>query len=237
MINWARSSIEMSLNQPTLPHLVVALNATETKIDPRAWNPEFATESLMSDVAGAVDRDPTYQELKRFWVAQGKSITTMQDLLKCYYSSITVVRIPGDGRYMMINSQVQALHNTLSRRCKESFLAKRRSRMLSTSENLNIYLQSAFDHFSNDLDKPFNFMDVSFRINPIPQDFGGNILKLAVHMRRQFQKPNDLFMHLSFMVASCILLDCVRHNIRGMSWKCAWAPFLTTVAFTMAHNY
>lgn len=217
MINWARSSIEKSLNQPTLPHVVIALNVTDTKINQQAWDPEHATRSLMSDVAGAVDRDPDYQELKAFWVAQGKRISTMQDLLECYYSSITVVRIPGDGRYMMINTQVQTLHDTLSRRCKESFNAKRRSRMLSTSENLNIYLQSAFDHFSKDLDTPFNFMDVSFQINPIPFDFGGNILKLAVAMKSRIPSPRTIFEELSFMVASCILLDCVRQNFKGTS--------------------
>ncbi|KAF1847324.1 uncharacterized protein K460DRAFT_278260 [Cucurbitaria berberidis CBS 394.84] len=215
MLNWARSSIEKSLNQPTLPHVVIALNVTDTRIDEQAWDPEHATRSLMADVAGAVDRDPNYKELKTFWVARGKTIATMQDLLECYYSSITVVRIPGDGRYMMINTQVQTLHDTLSRRCKESFNAKRRSRMLSTSENLNIYLQSAFDHFSNDLDTPFNFMDVSFQINPIPLDLGGNILKLAVAMMPWFSSPWTIFEELSFMVASCILLDCVRQNLRG----------------------
>ena len=141
----------------------------------------------------------------------------MKDLLECYYSSITIVRIPTDGRYMMINTQVQLLHDTITRRCKESFHEKRRARMLSTSENLNIYLQSAFDHFANDLHTPFNFMDISFKINPIPLDFGGNILKLAVAMKRCFGKPEKIFQELSFMVASCILLDCARQNVQGMT--------------------
>ncbi|KAF2019496.1 hypothetical protein BU24DRAFT_431280 [Aaosphaeria arxii CBS 175.79] len=215
IINWARSSIEKSLNQPTLPHVVIALNVSDTKIDEKSWDPDYATHALMSDVAGAIERDPTYKDLKTFWVEKGKKINTMQDLLLCYYSSITVVRIPGEGRYMMINSQVQTLHDAVSRRCKESSNSKRRSRMLSTSDTLNVYLQSAFEHFSTDLDVPFNFMDVSFQINPIPLDFGGNILKLAVAMKRLFTDACRLFQELSFMVASCILLDCVRQNIRG----------------------
>lgn len=220
MINWARSSIEKSLNQPTLPHVVIALNVTDTRIDKENWDPEHATNNLMTDVAGAVDRDPLYKELKTFWTERGKTIVTMQDLLECYYSSITVVRIPGDGRYMMINDQVQTLHDTLSRRCRESLLAKRRSRMLSTSENLNIYLQSAFDHFSTDLDTPFNFMDVSLQINPIPLGFGGTILKLAVALKRRFDDPRTIFEELSVMVASSILLDCVRQNIKGEKLFC-----------------
>jgi hypothetical protein len=87
--------------------------------------------------------------------------------------------------------------------------------MLSNSENLNIYLQSAFDHFSQDLDMPFNFMDVSFMINPIPQDLAGNILKLAVAMKARYDNPRKIFEELSLMVASCIILDCVRQNFKG----------------------
>jgi len=87
--------------------------------------------------------------------------------------------------------------------------------MLSDAETLNIYLQSAFDHFSQDLDTPFNFMDVSFKINPIPLDFGGNILKLALVMRARYDNARKLFEELSIMVASCILLDCVRQNFKG----------------------
>ena len=69
LIDWARYSIESSLNQPTLPHAIIALNATDTKIDAKFWDPEYATSSLMSDVAGAISRDPLYQELKRSWEA------------------------------------------------------------------------------------------------------------------------------------------------------------------------
>jgi hypothetical protein len=111
LINWARACIEKSLNQPTLPHAVIVLNATDTKIESKAWDTEYATSSLMSDVAGAIDRDPTYKELKEYWIGRGKSISTMKDLLECYYSSVTIVRVPGDGRYMMINEQVQKLYD------------------------------------------------------------------------------------------------------------------------------
>jgi hypothetical protein len=171
----------------------------------------------MSNVAGAVNRDPEYSNLRDQWNESGRHVRTMKDLLECYYSSITVVRIPGGSRYMMIDDQIRKLQEVITRRCVESFNAKRRSRMISNSEILNVYLQCAFDHFSRDLDKPFNFMDISFKINPIPQDFGGHILKLAVALKARFNDPGRIFKELSHMVASCILLDCVRQKLRGMS--------------------
>ncbi|EUC48828.1 hypothetical protein COCMIDRAFT_2285 [Bipolaris oryzae ATCC 44560] len=215
LIKWARSSIEKSVNQPILPHAIIALNAASTKVDHSAWDPEHATESLLADVAGAVDRDPAFKELKEYWIRKGRNIHTVKDLLLCYYSSITVVRIPGDGRYMMIDEQIQKLHDTLSKRCRESFNMKRKSRMLFNSDSLNVYLHSAFEHFSNDLNKPFDFINASFKINPIPLNFGGNILKLAVAMKARYDDPTKIFEELSFMVASCIGLDCVRQNFKG----------------------
>lgn len=182
-MKWASSSMEKSLNQPTLPHAIIALNAANMEVDQREWDPEHATKALMSTVAEAINRDPSYQDLADYWISRGKRIHTMKDLFECYYSSVTVVRIPAKGRYMKIDEQIDKLHRTVYQRSSESFKAKRRSRMLSNSEELNVYLQCAFDHFSQYDDVPFNFMDVAFKINPIPLDFGGNILKLAVAIK------------------------------------------------------
>ncbi|KAI4668760.1 uncharacterized protein J4E78_002588 [Alternaria triticimaculans] len=227
LIKWADSSFEKSVNQPTLPHAVIALNATDTKVDQEEWDPEYATEFLMSNVAGAISRDPAYRERRDYWVGRGRRIRTMKDLLECYYSSITVVRIPGEGRYMMIDQQVTKLHQVVTHRCLESFNAKRRSRMLSNSDNLNVYLQCAFDHFSQDLHSPFDFMDISFKINPIPQDFGGHVLKLAVAMKAQFDDPRKIFKELSHMVTSCILLDCVRQDLKGSAEQILETQYMT----------
>lgn len=209
--------MEKSVNQPTLPHAVIALNATEMEINQDEWDPDHATDVLMSAVAQAINRDSSYQQLAEYWIGRGKKVHNMQDLLQCYYSSVTVVRIPVKGRYMKIDEQIQKLHKILHKTCLDSFKAKRRSRMLSNSEELNVYLQCAFDHFAQDLDTPFNFMDVAFKINPIPLDFGGNILKLAVAIKNsnRFTDPRTMFKELSFMVASCILLDCVRQSLKG----------------------
>jgi hypothetical protein len=217
LIDWASISMEKSLNQPALPHAVIALNATDMEVDQRQWDPEAATKTLLDSVAGAITRDPKYRALAENWRIRGRRIGSMKDLLQCYYSSITVVRIPVKGRYMKIYEQIRKLHAILQRRCSESLRAKRKSRMLSNSEELNIYLNCAFDHFSQNLDTPFDFMEVAFKITPIPQDFGGNILKLAVAIKNsdRFTDPRRMFRELSSMVASCILLDCARQGLKG----------------------
>lgn len=90
--------------------------------------------------------------------------------------------------------------------------------MLSNADDFQAYLQCAFAHFSRQLEAPFNFVEVSLRNNPIPLDFGGNILKLAIAMKDRTgdNTASSIFKRLSSMVASCVLLDISRHRLQGI---------------------
>jgi hypothetical protein len=184
----------------------------------------------MASVACAIGRDPAHRQLRDYWIGKGRRVRQLRDLLECYYSSITVVRIPSEGRYMMIGQQVEKLHDVITRRCAELFNAKRRSRMLANSDNLNVYLQCTYDHFLQGLHTPFNFMDISFRINPIPPDFGGNILKLTVAIKDRHADPRTMFRDLSLIVGSCKLLDSVRQSLIGM-FACRSVPNVAKLTF------
>lgn len=81
---------------------------------------------------------------------------------------------------MLMNEQVAKLHSEIVLKCSQSHCQKRKAHMLSNSEDLQHYIQLAFDHFSQNLDEPFNFVKAALRINPIPSDFSGNIVKLTV---------------------------------------------------------
>jgi hypothetical protein len=91
-------------------------------------------------------------------------------------------------------------------------------RMLLNAQELQSYLQCAFNHFAESLDVPFDFIQAAFLNNPIPSTFSGSVLKLAVTIMRSEKKPQAraIFTKLSQLIASCILLDSVRHNILGM---------------------
>jgi hypothetical protein len=220
LLDWASASIEKSLNQPALPHVIIALNATDLKIDEKQWNVEDATRILMSDIEGAISRVPRFAEYALLWKQAGRTIRTTKDLLECYYSSVTVVRIPTHGRYMLINEQVGKLHAEIRKCCQTAYWTKKRIRMLSNDEKLQVYLQSAFDHFSQNLNKPFDFVKEAIKNNPIPRDFGGNILKLAIAVKdhNRFINQHDgpkIFRELSHMVASCLMLNSARQDLLG----------------------
>jgi hypothetical protein len=74
LLDWAASSIEKSVNQPTLPHLIIVLNASEVVPIESHWDVKQATMTLMSDVALAVERDPRIRKYAREWIERGARV-------------------------------------------------------------------------------------------------------------------------------------------------------------------
>ena len=210
----------MSSNQPVLPHAVIALNASELSIDPTQWDVRLATKWLMNSVKGSITKNVKFKKHAQIWRNRGKQIDTVEDLLLSYYSSIRVVRVPTIGRPKLIKDQMEKLYQEISMSLEASKKSKRDLRMLLDADELQPYLQFAFDHFSSNLDRAFDFVQASFIYNPIPSDFAGNILKLAVNMMDIWQHKLDgegIFRELSYMVASCIMLDSARNKTRGLN--------------------
>jgi len=163
------------------------------------------------------------------WEAKGISIDTTKDLLKCYYSSITIVRLPRKEQYVLLDTQVKKLRARIISSTAISQYEKHKKSMLLNSEDLQFYLEKAFDHFAQGLNKPFNFVEVALQNNPIPRDLGQNIVKLAVMLRHFVNglSIGELFASLAPMVASCIMLDIVRQRRIGKLRKSGRIPRLT----------
>ncbi|TKA71655.1 hypothetical protein B0A55_05295, partial [Friedmanniomyces simplex] len=221
LLQWGAAGLEKSLNQPTLPHAVIVLNATEMGIEQEEWDPKTATASLLRSLSTALDRIggvPELQDLANKWRSERHTeIRTVGDLIKRYYASFTVVRIPAKGRYTLMDKQVNSLLQVIDANCRESLETKRRARMLSNTDDWNVYLQAGFDHFTRNLDAPFNFIEVSLKNNPLPENFGDHIRQLATAILARYPDPQKtsgqwIFENLSSMVASCILLDCVQYR-------------------------
>lgn len=220
LIDWADAALEMSSNQPVLPHAILVLNASELSIDAEQWNPVNATEWLMNAVKDSIHQNVKCKKHAQTWRSRGKRIETVEDLLLSYYASVRVVRIPGIGRPNLMQTQLEQLYQEIAAASEHSKMRKRELRMLLDAKELQPYLQFAFDHFSKNLDRAFDFVQASFVYNPIPSDFAGNMLKLAVNIMEACGNKLDgegIFYELSFMVASCIMLDSTRSKTRGLA--------------------
>lgn len=217
LLEWASSSVEHSINAPTLPHAIIVLNDSKTSIDEEEWDSSIATKRLMDHVANAIHTQPIFQGPADYWRKKGKRIDSMLDLFRCYYADISVVRIPTKGRYMLADAQINKLHHKIIVDCDASFRAKNDAHMLSNADELNRYLQAGFDHFATKEDQPFNFVEVALKNNPIPRDFGDHILGLAVKVREvtNLRDGPMLFEKLGLIVASSIFIDCIRQRRPG----------------------
>ena len=218
LITWAASALEKSSNQPVLPHAVIVLNACENDIPENLWDVPTATRILLESLSRTVFQNATFKRYAQFWRERDRPIETIEQLLLSYYASVRVVRIPTYGRPNLIHGQVGKLYSDIQLACQSARMRKAELRMLLDADELQPYLQYAFDHFACHLDSPFDFVQASFINSPIPLDFGGNILKLAISLMEVWENEIDgpaIFTELSYMVASCIMLDSARSKIRG----------------------
>ncbi|KAH0558950.1 hypothetical protein GP486_004425 [Trichoglossum hirsutum] len=222
LLDWAAIGLEKSSNQPVLPHAIIVLNASEVELPNKYWDVEEEKRRLFGEYAN-VTQTPTFKPYVEFWGDRRERICSLKELLRKYYSSVTVIRIPRPERPTLVSKQINTLYKVIDEACQKSRKIKQSRRMLFTADELYPYLQSAFDHFAGNLDDPFDFVQVSFINSPISLDFGDNILKLAVNaiaanaegVLKNKLSAQEILEELSFMVASCIMLDEARQSTHG----------------------
>lgn len=196
--------------------MIIALNATGNGVDPSRWNVSESRSWLLNEIHPMLRSNLDLGSYRDLWLEKGCSIKSVEDLILRYYSSFNVVHIPQEGRPKLIKDQVTKLYREIVRACDVSHERKKKKRMLLSFTDLQPYLSYAFDWFCDGLDKPFDFILASYANNPVPKDFGDHILKLVVNgmMVNRWDTTDTaiftIFDGLSYMVASCIMLDCAR---------------------------
>ena len=175
LVEWAAAALESSSNQPALPHAIVVLNATDNNIDGSFWDIPTATSSLFESLSRTVFQSDTFRRCANFWREKSRSIETVEQLLYSYYASVKVVHVPTRGRPNLIQDQIRKLHTNIKLACDFARERKAELRMLLDADELQPYLQFAFDHFARDLDSPFDFVQVC--ADPrLPEPFGLTIV-------------------------------------------------------------
>lgn len=131
-----------------------------------------------------------------------------------------------------MNDQAGKLSDLMKDRCAASHAKKKQMRMLANTEKLQFYLQAAFDHFTRDLNTPFDFVKEMLRHSPVSRNFEGNILNLALLIKDSPSHPalrkdaEQIFRAMGPMIASCVMLDAVRQKLPGWFNSISRAPFI-----------
>jgi hypothetical protein len=222
LVDWAAKSIDKSINQPILPHLIIVVNASDTNIDDALWDTEKATQHLLGDYAQSIQEVEELRKHRAQLEAElNITITSTEALLYYFYSSVAVVRIPNKSRLMQIDNQVGKLHDLIISKCAQSYASKKKDRMLLNAEKLPQYVNAAYDHFSRDITKAFNFAGEALRQTPLPQGLSDHILNLMLSLyvdHGQATKNADALLdRLSLPIASCFMLAATRDKLQGQS--------------------
>ncbi|RPA77550.1 hypothetical protein BJ508DRAFT_417000 [Ascobolus immersus RN42] len=225
LIEWAESAIEYSANQPTLPSALIIFNAVDNTLHENYWDPQNRTAAELESINEILTKSAKIQKWVEKWAEErDKTITTIEQLILAYYSDIKVIAVPERGRTELINQQIKRVYQEIQEMGKSALIRKREAHMCLTYHRLLPYLNAAFEHFACS-NKAFNFVDVSFRENPIPEDFGGGVQRLLMAMWEHRKKDSSSEARLisektiideaSDMIASAILLNSTRSRHNG----------------------
>ncbi|KAK6496175.1 hypothetical protein TWF481_002199 [Arthrobotrys musiformis] len=218
LIIWATAALEKASNQPVLPYAIIVMNSLPNDTPESFWDIDATTKTVMDEIDDGFFQNPTFIPYIKHWQGLGVNVRSASDLLSCYYDHLKVVRIPRKGRSNLIKQQVSQLYKEINVGIKHSYKLKRERRMLMSASNLQVQLQSAYDHFAESLGTAFDFVKSTFAHNPIPSDFGGSILKLILSVKNHTKKDRDgkfILQSVAPVIASCILLDATRQQIPG----------------------
>ncbi|KAK3291970.1 uncharacterized protein B0H64DRAFT_468830 [Chaetomium fimeti] len=222
LIEWADAAICTSSNQTLLPHAILVLNSSED-IESQIWDVSANTEKVFREL-GRLD-GKALAKYADAWRQRGeeKRIETVKDLALCYYSSVQIIRMPGNAKPILTQTQVTQLRSSILNVCEKARQARRQVGMLLDVEELQTYFHDAFSHYASDLSTPFDFVQASFRNSPIPAGFGGSVQRLAVNVlnfkrersTERDKTPEAALYEISYTVASSIMLASARSRHKG----------------------
>lgn len=229
LVNWAHMSFDKAINQPTLPHIIIAINATDARIDERLWDTETATSHLLDSYKDTVHKVADLIRIRNSLKEQGTEIRTTAQLLHHFYGSITVVRIPAHGNYKRLKQQVDKLYRIIREKSDESCRQRQNARMLLESKRLSQYIGAACGHFTQHIDSPFDFAQEARQHMSLPRDLSGHILNFIVSMYNYHESTpladaHSLLPHLIRPIASAITLEALRNDTQGTSKSSRFPP-------------
>ena len=216
LIGWAATAIEKSTNQPMLPYAIIVINAVDIRTDAKCLDMVSATHELLDDLKDSIETNPAFYRWATYWRERDRPINTTKDLLLAYYTDIKIVLIPDKGHPKLVWTQYRSLYKEIQAEVMMSKKRRHNARLLLSSDQFNPYLQFAFEHFSSTLDLPFDFVKASSAFNQLQPHFNP-ILCLLKDYRATWPSVDikDLFETVSPLVASSIMLDAVRRELRG----------------------
>ncbi|XTI90368.1 FabD/lysophospholipase-like protein [Cenococcum geophilum] len=222
LIVWAFEVLEKAINQPVLPSAVIAINQVPLDSHPDLWRVGPRTQQVMDQLEKAsLTRE--FDVYDKFWIDRGFRFENLKSLLDSQYAGIKVVSIPEKGDPVQLSEQIKALGEEITKACSDTQSKKRHLGTRRDASKLELFLGRAFDHFVKSSDKPFDFVQAFFEINPIVDDdrFTTGIFRLAAAVRNMHRELqcSKVWCKIGDFVLSCIILWASRSERPEGSWR------------------
>lgn len=92
--------------------------------------------------------------------------------------------------------------------------------MLPDMDKFGLYISLAFDHFSESLDRPFDYVQASLKHQPPPMTLADTLENFLLMIAAQLpeMRTRDLFKRVTLFVAPCLMLDSARKQRTGTAF-------------------
>lgn len=200
MIVWADKARHASLNQVTLPRVILVLN--KVSIDDQEWEawkiPDLATKRVIEALQKCSVLSEELQEIADRWntmLNDDETIDSVMGLFLRYFDSISIVCIPRRGRSQGISEfydQVQQLRALILQSSDVVRLRQLQTFSQMNSATLESMFNIGLEHFFTNSDKPFDFYKFAMANKLLPQTFVENAAYLMTRMRETESNHTEL---------------------------------------------
>lgn len=218
LIKWADANHASSMNMPCKPHAIIAINKSQNSSTGEYWLPEYTTKQFFKSLSNQLTKNSTFRDYVEKWRIQGAPIHDMEELFSRYYWTTTVVRLPEKSRYELMHQQRDALRDVINDCCQRSFHKRKDVSILPDVDEFGMYLSLAFDHFSQTLKEPFDYVKASIQYRPPPDTLEGNLFEFVHLVAESLDCEGDIeriFSTITKIVASYFILDSARKQRMG----------------------
>ncbi|KAK1574621.1 uncharacterized protein LY79DRAFT_364130 [Colletotrichum navitas] len=143
LADWSQKSATAAINRTSLPSLIVVLNRSD--LTTPDWTPDKTTNQLFDEHRETIDS------------VVGHS-----------FSSVKFIRIPHRRGLARLASQTELLSEMIKDAAATAREAKQASNTLLEAEHQSDFCRMAFEHFSQHRDRPFDYIETVFSLNPLP---------------------------------------------------------------------
>ncbi|RKL16299.1 hypothetical protein BFJ70_g15151 [Fusarium oxysporum] len=188
LLEWAEVSHVSATNRFGLPHLIIVINRSD---DNSNWDPIATAQQILNEQQRILEGNDKAKAMADRFRGVGIEINTLEDLLLTSYASVQFIRLPQGQSVVCLSTQLGRLHRMIYQSSNQSLDEKLHRRMLLSAPNMDEFFRLAFDHYSNEVKEPFDFLAQLISLRPPPAKMAARLSELMITTFKAFDTNGD----------------------------------------------